>query len=356
MKALFVALLFIFSNVSLLAQTADERFQRIIQEGISLHDASRFEEAIKKYELALEIKPNSGLAHYEMSYSYMGLGDYKNSAKHAKKAIKIDDGSRLMGYVVYGSALDEMGKREKALQVYKEGIKEFNHYLLHYNYGLTAFRLKRLEEAKKAMMKAIEINPAHPNSHLILSAIMEQTDNKVRAMLSSLFYLFLDPSSEKSKMVYQQLVKLQGGSIVKSGNETTINISGLLLDSDADEMESIAVILNILQATKGMEIEDEETGEKITYSDEKIFDLTNSSLFSALEEKQEGQKGFFWEFYAPFYIALQDAGHMDVFNNYVATSQGEKRSEWAKQHEEEYAKFAQWLEENKHLFSAKDSK
>ena len=47
--------------------------ERLVQEGIELHDAGEYEHALEKYKNALEIDPNSSLVNYEISYTYFFL-------------------------------------------------------------------------------------------------------------------------------------------------------------------------------------------------------------------------------------------------------------------------------------------
>ena len=72
MKNIILILILLFATLSIKAQSSSEK---LIREGVSLHDKGRYKEAISSYEEALKVNPSSMSAVYEMSLSYLKLNN-----------------------------------------------------------------------------------------------------------------------------------------------------------------------------------------------------------------------------------------------------------------------------------------
>ena len=134
-------LLTLFFILCFVPASAQKSAEDIVREGITLHDEGQFEEAIAKYQEALKLKPDWGLALYEIALSYVSLEDQKQALKYASKALKIPGDHHLSSAMVKANVLDDMGKGKKAIKVYNDALAELGeHYLLYYNLALTHFR------------------------------------------------------------------------------------------------------------------------------------------------------------------------------------------------------------------------
>ncbi|MGI8668293.1 MAG: tetratricopeptide repeat protein, partial [Aridibacter sp.] len=59
--------------------------KQLIQEGIRLHDAKKYDEAIAAYQAVLKENPNCALAIYEMALSYYNKKDFDKTLEAAYK-------------------------------------------------------------------------------------------------------------------------------------------------------------------------------------------------------------------------------------------------------------------------------
>ena len=104
MKKLTTAIICILLSINLFAQ--EDKVKELVQQGVDLHDLGKYNEAIAKYKAALDIDSKSNDANYEISYTYMTIGDYDNAIKYSSKVIKQNTTSQPEAYVVLGSSYD----------------------------------------------------------------------------------------------------------------------------------------------------------------------------------------------------------------------------------------------------------
>lgn len=87
------------------------RVEELINEGVELHDAGEYEEAIDRYLEALEIDSTSVLANYELSLSYLALKDF-SALEYSSWVIDSSNEQLCCGaYAVKSEALAGLGQR-----------------------------------------------------------------------------------------------------------------------------------------------------------------------------------------------------------------------------------------------------
>ncbi|WP_299107681.1 tetratricopeptide repeat protein [uncultured Tenacibaculum sp.] len=336
MKRILLALLMC---CAVLHVNAQEDFNKLIEVGISNHDKGRYQDAIKYYKKALELKPESHLANYEISLSYMSLKDYKNAIKYSEKVLSKSKDERLLlpAYVNKASALDMMGKTKKSIRIFEKAIKKLGgHYLLHFNLAVNYLKLNDLKNAEIHLQGAIKNNPFHTSSHFYLAKINDAQGNKVQALLASYYFLFIEPESIRAQEIYAILKKnIKAGVKKEDGKNITINLSSMGGDADFSAAE---LMLSMLEASRNLE---ENKGK----TDEEMFVENTKSFFGILGELKEDSKkeGFWWDFYVTFYDKLAKSEHMEAYCNFV-TQMDLKSKRWIDDNEEKMKSFLAWLE------------
>ena len=317
--------------ISVSAQTPT--VQDIVNEGIKYHDEGNYSNAIETYKKALEIDPSSGLANYEIALTYFAMKDYKNAELHSKKAVEANDNHKMHACIMYGNSLDMLGETKKAIKVYEKAIKDFDNYLLYYNYALTCLKAGETEKAYDAAIKAILNNSSHASSHLILSQVMEKKGSRVKAMLPLYFFLMLEPNSARSEVNYQALRGFIDLGVTQT-SEKNINVS-VPTDKDGDfgaaeMMISLSKASNTLEENKGK-------------TDLELFAGNNEQIFSILGELKKENTGFWWDFYVPFFYGLATENLVKPFSYYISQSIGEEAGKWIEDNNAEFEKFKNWV-------------
>src|SRR6266567_8129693 len=144
----------------------------LVREGTKLHDAQNYDGAIAKYKEVLAENPDETGAMYELSFTYFAMKDYVHALSVARHGAEYRSRTLPQFYVIIGNSLDDSGKREEAIEFYRDAIQRAPEYaLLHYNMALALRRSGNNAEARPALQQALRLNPSHPSSHLLLGTI-----------------------------------------------------------------------------------------------------------------------------------------------------------------------------------------
>ena len=114
----------------------------------------------------------------EMAYSFYRSRNTE-SISFSKRAIKThprEPGLKSV-YVSYGNALDGIGKTDKSVDIYNEGIRIFPEYYLYFNQGISQQELNKTEEALMSFQKSATLNPTHAGSHNALGHVLIQSES-----------------------------------------------------------------------------------------------------------------------------------------------------------------------------------
>ncbi len=309
----------------------------LVNEGVRLHDSGNYEEAIKKYEEALEHDKESSLVLYELGYTNYVMGDYKKAIKYLDKVIKNKEGYLREAYTAKGSSLDNMGKSKAAIKTYEEAIKEFpEDYLLYFNLGLTRFNQGMIKESEEDIKQGISLNPAHTTSNYLLGIIKMEQGRRIESILAFHFFLLLEPDTKRSQEALIRLESLMYQGITKK-DEKNIEINLLSLGEE-DDFSSANLMLSLLGASNMTE-------ENQNKSKQKLFYENTESLFSVLKEQKEGKTGLWWELYIEFYSSLLESDHMEAYCYFISQQKGEEEQKWISENGDKMDKFYKWLQE-----------
>lgn len=333
----FIFLLAILLNTFFIS--AQSPIDDLVKKGIEYHDAQNYEMAIKTYEKALKLDPESTLVNYEISLSYFNIKDYEKAIEYSDKVLKQKSNHMMEAYLTKGSSLDVLGKTKASIKLFEKAIKsEGDHYLLHYNLALNHYKLRELDDAEKHIIKAIENNSNHASSHIMLAYIYNEKGDTVKTLLSLHYFLFLEPDSGRSLEAYMLLKDKFGGNVTKDKdkpNTININISAIGSDSDFGAAE---LMVGLLGASKSLEENEGKT-------EDDMFIENTESFFTVLGElKKKKSKGIWWTFYTTFFYDLAKSEHLETYCHYISQSGNKVSRTWVQDNEEKLNAFGDWLE------------
>lgn len=331
MKKIFFTVL--LCNFLFISQ-AQESFKKLIEVGISKHDSGKYEEAIKFYKKALEIQPNSELANYEISLSYLTMKDYEKAIEYSDKVIDKGENHLLAAYLTKGTALDMIGKTKKSIKLFKKGIKKLgNHHLLHFNLAINYLKIGEIDNGEDHLKEAVISNPFHGSSHFYLAKINNEKNNRIPALLSSYYFLLIEPESIRAGEIYEIVKKHIGRKINNDSKNITINLNANVDGefSAADLMVAMLGVSDTLEENKGK-------------TEEEMFVKKTSDFFTILGELKENRNkpSFWWDFYVPFFYKLAKSEHMEAYCNFI-TQIDLKSKSWLDANQEKTDSFFNWL-------------
>jgi tetratricopeptide (TPR) repeat protein len=312
----------------------NSEIENLIQQGIKLHDNGNYQEAINLYKKALSINPNSSLANYEIALSYQSEKDYKNAEKFSKKVLEINNDHILPAYIAYANALDMQGESKKAIKAYEKAIKKFDHYLLYFNYGYTCFNRGEIKKAYNAAIKAINNNPSHGSSHLLLSKVMAKKGDRIKAMLPIYFFLLIEPNSARSKIEYQTLRSYIDRGVTRTSEK---NIDVIIPMNDDSNFGAVEMMISLAKASNSLK-------ENKDKSDLQLFAKNNETIFNILGELKKDNIGFWWDFYVTLFYDLAKENLTEIYSYYISLSMGEEAVNWVDEHSDDFEKLKHWLE------------
>ncbi|MBD77622.1 MAG: hypothetical protein CL840_01615 [Crocinitomicaceae bacterium] len=316
---------------------AQSEFKELIKEGVQYHDAGDYDNAIESYKQALKIDPNSALANYELALTYFTMGEYKQAIKYSDAVLEQNVEYMIQAYMTKGSALDMLGKTKESIKLLEKALnKTEGHYLLYYNLALNYFKLNDLDKAEENVINAVQDNPSHSSSHLMLALIHDQKGNKVQTILASHYFLLLEPNSKRSSDAYEMLQRNFGGNVsTKEGDPNTINI--MVSPNNDTQFAAAELMISMLEASKSIE---ENKGK----TDDEMFVENTESFFKIMGELREDKnKDIWWRLYTPFFYEIAKSDHLETYCKYITQGNNANSRKWLEKNETRLQEFAGWM-------------
>ncbi|MGO4710441.1 tetratricopeptide repeat protein [Chryseobacterium sp. 2TAF14] len=308
-----------------------------------LHDEGKYNEALDKYEEALKLDKNNLLALSEKAMTLEATKKYDEAIETCKLAISIHPKEDIKTiYLTYGNSLDHAKRAKEALKIYDEGIKKYpDYYQLYFNKGITLVNENQIEKSLELFQKSVTLNPNHPGSLNALAAL--NRDKRIISILASLRYLSLDNKTSRAKGNLDSVIDLMQQGVTQTDEKNiTLAINPKALEDAGKKnkgQNNFSAVDMVLSMTAALDF-DEKNKNKTQC--EKAIDKFDS-VFAVLKEVQKDNKGFYWEFLAPYFIELKDKNLVEPFA-YIAflPSQTDDVKKYHQENANEIQRFYEW--------------
>ncbi|SFI51598.1 tetratricopeptide repeat protein [Halpernia frigidisoli] len=337
----FYYLIVLFSTL-LYSQDKIEAGKKV-EEGISFHDAGKFNEAIAKYDEALNLDKDNLFALTEKAMSLESSTKYDDAieiCKHIFQMYPNEDNKTV--YLTYGNSLDKFGKSDLAIKIYDSGLIKFpNYYQLYYNKAIALFNLKQNDKAIKAFQKATELNPDHASSFNALAIL--DSSNRIASILASGRYLVLDNKTSRAKGNLDAVISLmKKGVSQKEDKSISLSIDEETLKNidkkqkTENDFSSVDLALSMAAALDFDEKNKDQS--EIQKFAEKFKTIT-----LVMDEVKKNKKGYYWEFLAPYFIEMNKKNLIEPFANVIyLSSQNKEATEYAEKNSDKIKEFYNW--------------
>jgi tetratricopeptide (TPR) repeat protein len=337
-----IALFFIALFISFTAAAQEKsKAEELIKEGIKLHDAAKYQEAIAKYKEALLLEPANPTLNYEIAYTIFNTSAKRDAIPYLMKVIETKNKTTVQAYDMLGSIYDIDKQQDKAIEFYNLGIREDPTYQrLYFNLAITYGGMGKNEEAMKNVAKALELNPAHASSHRVYAILAQSIPgNDIKAVLAYCNFLLLEASSERSGPAYTSLQTLLGSGVTKKEGVSNITFNNSNGDTQLGAA-NLAISMSLLTA---QQIPNLGPTEQLELQLKNIFNIAGE-----LSAKKT-DKDFFWSYYAAYFAKLAKTEFMPVAAHVISFSANpDENKKWLNDHQQQLKDFIKWQTETTH--------
>jgi tetratricopeptide (TPR) repeat protein len=318
----------------------DSEVDELMRTGIEYHDTGDYDKAIEYYEKALELAPDTPGIYYELAFSYLYKGNPEESLRCSQKGIDLAAAKNAVGdlpglYDLKGSALDDLGRHEEAVEVYLDALNRFNvnNTRLYYNLGLTYYRMEDRDKARDSLAQSLMNDPFHPSSNFLLGKICYEQGRKSQSLYALCYFLLLEPYTERAGEAYSTIEQLI------SGDEDGIAVS------DAGNFTSLDITISVLLANPENETPGASSDEQFMKKLGVFFFAGQAPLVRSLRqiENQHPTDDLWWEFYIPFFFRLAESEHFETFCRYIGMNVSPESMAWLNENEEKIDAMFEWL-------------
>ncbi|MFD2866889.1 tetratricopeptide repeat protein [Mucilaginibacter antarcticus] len=213
-----------------------------------------------------------------------------------EKVLKTQSNYTNAAYSLLGSIYDKSNLPDKAITVFKEGLKSYpKDQNLYFNLGIANFRAKKYADAELAAIEAIKLDPKHANSQRLYGLVTFHQNKRMNALLAFCSFLLLEPNGSRSEEAITNLQSILKGGVLKA--------SGANKSPGADARENALLNGIINQAIASSKTKNLNGAALLDYQLKTIF--TQAGQASA----KKADKTFFDQYYAAYFYKLAQSGN-----------------------------------------------
>ena len=320
-----------------------EAQQKVMNDGIKLHDAKQYDAAIAVYDKILAENPDATQVIYEKSLSQYTKGDRVKAMETAYVGARYKSDELPLFYGMMANCLDDVGKGDEAIKIYRQAEEMLKsdvgmqHHLssVYYNLGVTYVRQKNYVDAKTELKKAIEANYAYASPHYLLSVVYNGTKYKVPAFAAAARFVALEFNTQRSTnaaAIVRDVLK----PAAKDPNTGNINI---FLNMNDPKDEGDYDMYGLFLGTMGIPKDDKDKKK----TEAELFVDSVDTLIGLLSEDKKLTKTFVGKNYVPFLTEMKKNGYVKPFGYMVLYIGGnEEAKTWLGSNDAKLGEFMKW--------------
>jgi tetratricopeptide (TPR) repeat protein len=317
--------------------------KQLVEEGIKLHDNKDYDAAIRKYEQVLAANPDAAFAMYELAMSQYTKGDKVKAMETSVKGSKYVSPELPLFYMTIASVIDDVGKPDEAVKIYKDAIKilkddkGLSKYLanVYFNLGVTYVRQNKYLEGRQTLKEAADHDPRYASPHFLLSELFAGSKYKIPAFLAASRFISLEYNTTRTARA-AQTVKSTLQPAPK--DEKTGNVQ-IFLNMDAPKDEGDFTMFDLFLGTM-MNIQGEKDKNKPL---EEIFADSIDSVIGLAAEDKKLRSTFVGRHYIPFLAEMKQKGYSRSFSYIVLLKTGNQNAaKWLAANNTKTAEFLAW--------------
>jgi len=171
----------------------------VIKHSAALYDSGKYKSALIELNKVNRSDTNYVWSIYEKAINCEADSQYSQAIKYCQEglALKEQREYEALLYNTYGNTLNDMGQRDKAVQVFDAAIARYPGYsLFYYNKGVVFLDLNKYDEAEHWFQKTLLINPYMYSAHFQLGVVALKQGKIIPSFLSLIGYLLVNPEGK----------------------------------------------------------------------------------------------------------------------------------------------------------------
>jgi len=323
--------LILLSSINFLkAQSALEYDTKtIINKGIELHDAKKYNEAILEFKKINRNDSNYVLAAVELVNTYIADGKDSLALELCNNLLGFPS-SYLPGIIAFkANALDNLKRSSEAEKVYQEGMARYPlNQSYTYEMGILKLRQEKYKESQDWFIKSLEVNPYNANTHFQLGFLAAKQGKMIQAMLAWQFYLIINNGSERAQVIISALEKM-------SQNE--YDFGNVVKVSELDNVDDFSEVETLVKSKVALSSK---------YKSETKLKFNFTKQIQLIMEKMvvdKNDQGFFMQFYAPFFNEIYKNKLLEPYTYSILAGVGNSDvNAWVKKNDSKIEQFSNW--------------
>lgn len=347
---------------SLFAQNNDnERLaDSLALKAVEYVDDFQLDKAIEYFEKANALYDKKARYQYEKGLATYIKGDIAKAATIFKSVVT-KFGDKDEQFLMLGNAYDELGKREKAINILLEGLKKFpKSGVLYQELGAIELDEKNYDKALQYWEKGIQLDPYEPSNYYWATKMFAYSSEKIWAIIYGELFLNLEfetpRAAEVSKILYNTYGKIYESSTKDNGKfDLTQSEFNLFSDSKLVGNYSSTNEIKILPFESEYALKFEPNN--IIYAKEKIsiemiHDVRFKFLTTWMDSKDNSQLKFGHVLF-PFHQQLINEDYFKCYNYYLMMyGSFDEFENYYQANKDLFHKFSDWYNKNMLDFEA----
>ncbi|MFO8086598.1 MAG: tetratricopeptide repeat protein [Bacteroidales bacterium] len=326
------------------SQTDKEKALQKGQEAIKLMDNGNIDRSIALLEEAKKLDPDNFIYAYEIALANYLNKDYKKTVRLLKKLKNHKDINERY-FQLLGNSYDLMGKPEKALKAYDNGLEKFpNSGMIMLEKGNVYLLQEEYDQALSYYEQGIKADPQFPSNYYRATLMYLNSTEEVWGMIYGEIFMNLERNSARTVEISRLLYNTYKSEIeISSDTSASVsfcqNANILIKDTQDSDGFKLPFEMTAYEFTLMIALQGEDT------IDMHALDRIRQDFVSIYYKNDLNKK--YPNVLFDYQKKVLEAGHMEAYNHWILMKGDEEAfHNWHQENQTKWDDFVNWFTEN----------
>lgn len=195
----------------------------VVNRAVEFMDRNLPDEAIKRWDSALVLRPDYVLYKYERAICLLMAKRY-TQAVEALKPMYRDTMLYDRAYQLLGNSYDYLGDSASSFTIYNEGLSRYPMSgRLHYELGAAAFIGGRLDSAIRWWVKGTRVEPSFATNYYWIAKTSAKSKDRIWTVLFGEAFINIETNTQRTKEMGEMLFDVWNASMSLGDDDDPIN-------------------------------------------------------------------------------------------------------------------------------------